>query len=108
MRILLSLLVLMEIIVLSSGLQAQDLKHYAVKRTPEPLVIDGKLNESAWGNADVTDNFVIYTDGSAPVFPTRAEMLWDDEYLYVAFIMTDRDVWGKMKTWKPGDFELVK
>ena len=30
-------------------------------------------------------------------------MIYDDEYLYIAFIMEDQDVWGKKISWYPGD-----
>ena len=91
-------------VIFNTGLAlSQQIREYTVKRTPGPVTIDGNLSEAGWKSAEETENFVIYTDGSSPVFPTRAKMLWDNEYLYIAFIMTDKDVWGKMTTWKPGD-----
>lgn len=83
--------------------QTPEIREYIVKRTSGPITIDGKLSESGWQDAADTKDFVIYTDGSAPIFPTKAKMLWDNDYLYVAFIMTDRDVWGKMTSWHTGD-----
>lgn len=80
-----------------------DLHTYKIRKARSALTIDGKLDDADWKKAKLTDTFVIYTDGSAPKFQTQAKMLWDDEYLYIAFIMNDEDVWAEMKTWQPGD-----
>ena len=85
------------------GAEARNIRAYLVKRSPEPMVIDGKLNEPGWQKAELTESFLIYTDSSKPEYATRAKMLWDDNYLYIAVIMTDRDVWASMTTWEPDD-----
>ncbi|MCE5250031.1 carbohydrate-binding family 9-like protein [bacterium] len=91
-------------IIVAAGMSyAQSIKEYTVKRAASPLQIDGKLTEPDWNTAPLTDRFVVYFDGSPTEFPTQAKMLWDDEYLYIAFIMTDKDVWGEMTSWSPGD-----
>ena len=82
---------------------SKTIREYTVKRTSNKIVIDGRLDEQSWRDAEFTEHFVIYTDGSKPKFPAQGKMLWDNNYLYVAFIMTDEDVWGKMTSWKPGD-----
>jgi hypothetical protein len=82
---------------------AQNINEYTVERTESPLQIDGKLNEPAWDKALLTGTFVIHSSGAPTMFPTQAKMLWDDQYLYIAFIMTDKDVWGEMTSWAPGD-----
>lgn len=87
---------------------SQTIREYTVKKAPGKIQIDGKLNEAGWLNAETTENFVIYTDGSSPKFKTSAKMLWDEQYLYVAFIMKDEDVWGKTTEWKVGDPCLCK
>jgi hypothetical protein len=48
--------------------------------------IDGKLDEPAWQHAPWTSDFVDIEGAAkpAPRFRTRAKMLWDDEFLYVA------------------------
>ena len=91
------------IVVGAFSLDAQELHSYVIKKTASPMVIDGRLTEPDWVKAPLTEKFVIYTDGSAPIFPTQAKMLWDDEYLYIAFIMTDEDVWSEMSSWTPSD-----
>ena len=83
--------------------EARNTNAYVVKRASGPLVIDGMLDESSWRDAELTENFLVYTDSSAPEYATQAKMLWDDNYLYIAVIMTDRDVWAEMTSWGPDD-----
>lgn len=75
------------------------LHEYTAKRAPGPVVIDGKLDDAGWRDAPLTEKFVIYTNGNPTVFPSQCKLLWDDTYLYIAFIMDDRDVWGTSTTW---------
>ncbi len=82
---------------------AGEMRRYTVKRTAEIINPDGILSEMSWTRASATDDFVIYSDGSKPVFPTSAKMLWDEHYLYIAFTMTDQDVWSEKTSWYPGD-----
>lgn len=79
--------------------QPPALHEYTVVKTPVGITIDGNLNEPGWESAPLTEPFVIYTNAAAPRFPTQARMLWDDTYLYIAFVMTDHDVWGKTKVY---------
>jgi hypothetical protein len=83
--------------------QSQTIREYTVKKAPGKIVIDGRLSEPGWRDAELTDPFVVYNTGGAPKFPSEAKMLWDNDYLYIAFIMTDEDVWGKTSQWKKGD-----
>ncbi|HEY64813.1 MAG TPA: hypothetical protein G4O02_09605 [Caldilineae bacterium] len=68
---------------------------YICRRAEEPIVIDGCLEESAWAKADVA-SLVRNHDGGPASFRTEAWLLWDDDYLYVAFACEDPDVWGTM------------
>jgi len=82
-------------IMLFAGIvPAQTILEYTVKRAVSPLEIDGRLDEADWEAAALTERFVFYVDGTAVVLNTRGKMLWDDQYLYVAFICEDPDVWG--------------
>jgi len=59
---------------------------YDCHRTATPIVIDGKLDDPAWQQAPWTSDF-IDIEGSAkptPRFRTRAKLLYDDKYLYIA------------------------
>jgi hypothetical protein len=82
--------------------QSQPIPDYTILKTPGKIVIDGKLNEPGWQNIQFTSPFVLHTDGSAPVYQTKAKMLWDKKYLYIAFVMDDPDVWAKTKVWTDG------
>lgn len=82
--------------------EAQTISQYTVKRTQGKMTINGKLSEPCWKTAPFTAPFVIYNTGAAPKLATRARMLWDDRYLYIAFSMDDTDVWAKTKVWKRG------
>ena len=61
------------------------------------IKIDGKLTESEWASAADTGPFVnVATGGAAPSNSVQgsAKILWDEQYLYVAFDVNDRDVRG--------------
>lgn len=103
MRILGRLGILALLTACSGMAQAQTINEYTVKRAPGKITIDGKLSEPGWKAAAFTQPFVVYNKGTAPKFPSKAKMLWDDKYLYIAFVMTDEDVWGVTSRWKKGD-----
>jgi hypothetical protein len=63
-----------------------------------PIDIDGRLDESAWNAAAWTSEFVDI-EGPAresPRFSTKAKMLWDSTYFYVAAEMEEPHVWGTL------------
>lgn len=62
----------------------------AARRTA-PIDIDGKLDETAWASAPVSDQFVqSYPKPNAPATdPTEVRVLYDDEALYVGVRMLD-------------------
>jgi len=66
-------------------------------RAVGPIVIDGKVDEPAWGNAEVVDDFRIPVTGARPKFPTKAMLLWDSENLYLAAFMVDNDITATRK-----------
>jgi len=66
---------------------------YRVLRTEGRITIDGVLNDRAWESARPL-KFQVHQTHEEPVSKTDARMLWDDEYLYVAFRADDKDVWG--------------
>ncbi len=88
-------------------------RHYVVYRAASALNVDGKLDEASWRAAPWTDLFVdIEGDRQpAPRFRTRAKMLWDDEYFYVAADLEEPDVWGTLTErdsviFRDNDFEI--
>jgi hypothetical protein len=74
-------------------------KKYICYHSDAPLIIDGNLNESAWNKTEWTDNFTDIEGSSKPIprFRTRAKMLWDDNYFYIATELEEPDIWGTLK-----------
>lgn len=74
-------------------------KKYICYTAGEPITIDGKLTESAWARAEWTDKFTDIEGSIRPVprFWTRAKMLWDDKYFYVAAEIQDPHIWATLK-----------
>ena len=70
--------------------------HYVAQRAAGPIDVDGRLDEPSWQHAVWTEVFVDIegTRKPDPRFKTRAKMLWDDEYFYVAAIMEEPHVWA--------------
>ena len=77
---------------------AQTPQQYACHRAGAPVAIDGRIDEAAWEKAPWTDWFVDIQGGSmpAPRLRTRAKMLWDDQYFYVAAELEEPDVWATL------------
>jgi hypothetical protein len=73
-------------------------KGYVCYRARSPVVIDGKLDDRAWQDAPWTDDFVDIEGDlkPRPRFRTRARMLWDDRYFYVAAELEEPHVWGTL------------
>ncbi len=69
-------------------------KSYDVHYTSTPIQIDGSLNDPAWKQAEWTTDFVDIEGSAKPVprFHTRAKMLWDDKYLYIAAELEEPNV----------------
>lgn len=88
-------------------------KGYVCYRADQPVVVDGKLDDAAWGNAPWTDDFVDIEGDRRPKprFRTRAKMLWDDAFFYVAAELEEPHVWGTLAThdaviFHDNDFEV--
>lgn len=83
-------------LAVTTSLVADDIQSYVCRKSPKPLIIDGKMTESAWRLAPWTPYFVDI-EGSAkpkPRHQTRAKMLWDDQYFYIAAEMEEPDLWA--------------
>ncbi|MSU23064.1 MAG: hypothetical protein EXS32_04490 [Opitutus sp.] len=71
---------------------------YVARHTSTPLTIDGQLDDPAWAAAPWTADFVDI-EGDAkpkPRFRTRAKLLWDDEFLYIAAELAEPHLWGTL------------
>jgi len=73
-------------------------KNHVCCRAIVPIVIDGKLDDPAWKAVEWTDDFVDIQGGVKPKprFQTRAKMLWDDDYLYIAAEIEEPHVWATL------------
>ncbi len=73
-------------------------REYECYRAGGPVEIDGRIDDAAWTQAPWTEPFVDI-EGAAkpkPRYQTRAKLLWDDEYLYIAVDMEEPHVWGTL------------
>ena len=73
-------------------------RQYVCYRAPAPLTVDGRLVERAWTAIPWSDAFVDIEGGTRPLprFRTRARMLWDDGFLYVAVELEEPDLWATL------------
>jgi hypothetical protein len=90
-------------------------RHYDAHRVegPTPVEVDGLLDEEAWRTAPWTDAFVDIRGGDFPEphHRTRAKLLWDDTYLYVAARLEEPDLWATLSLrdaiiYRDHDFEI--
>jgi ketosteroid isomerase-like protein len=71
---------------------------YVCYRAHPAPQIDGRLEDACWQGAPWTETFVDIEGDSQPrpSFQTRARLLWDDEYFYIAAEMEEPHVWGTL------------
>ncbi len=88
-------------------------RHYVCHRASAPIEIDGRLDDLAWAAAPWTAEFVDIrgVDRPRPRFATKAKMLWDDAYFYVAAQLEEPHVWGTLRehdeiVFYDNDFEI--
>lgn len=62
-----------------------EIASYTALRVNEPMVVDGKLDESAWQKATRSPRFVDILTGGATIHNTQAAVVWDQTNLYVAY-----------------------
>ena len=74
---------------------AEDPSAYTVFRAVAPIVIDGRVEESAWTETPAVGafQFAWWTEGKKE--QTTAKLLWDDEYLYALFVCEDAHIWAE-------------
>ena len=70
----------------------EGIPRYKALRASRPPVIDGKLDEEVWKTAPRSSAFVDLIHGTPTHFDTRASVLWDDEFLYVAYWIEEPNV----------------
>ncbi len=63
-----------------------------VKKSNNPIIIDGELNESQWKDANITGDFTARSPvfGGPSKFPTKVQVYYDDNAIYVGAQLIDR------------------
>lgn len=86
---------------------------YVAYRAEGPIAIDGRLDKPVWSRAPWTEYFgdIEGDKRPSPRWRTRAKMLWDDEYLYIAAELEEPDVWATLTEhdsviFQDNDFEV--
>jgi len=86
---------------------------YACARASAPPAVDGRLDDPAWALAPWTEDFVDIEAvlETQPRFRTRAKMLWDDTYFYVAAELQEPHLWATLRErdsiiFHDNDFEI--
>lgn len=77
-----------------SAAGSSEKKRLVAKRVKNGVVkIDGKLDEKEWNDAPSSGDFVRTMDAQPAEQKTSARVLWDDKFVYVAFVNEDKDIW---------------
>jgi len=71
-------------------------RNYVCYKTADSIVPDGIMNEASWKQVPWTDDFLDIEGPhmDKPLHRTRAKMLWDDEYLYIAAELEEPHLWA--------------
>ena len=64
----------------------------AAKKTTDKIVIDGKLDEQTWQQAQRLPIEFIHNTGTKTTAGGFGRMAWDDDSFYIAFELTDTDI----------------
>ncbi|MDO6739172.1 carbohydrate-binding family 9-like protein [Wenyingzhuangia sp. 2_MG-2023] len=74
-----------------SKLSLKERPLYKVHKANSELVIDGKLDDTAWEKAEArTFDYYYLTDKEEEKQKTTFRMLWDEKYLYVHYDLNDK------------------
>ncbi|MFA6103495.1 MAG: carbohydrate-binding family 9-like protein [Victivallaceae bacterium] len=73
----------------------EDYRWYKCCRAAGKITIDGKADEAAWKVVPWTRVFGDAFTGQAPRFSSKTKVLWDDDFLYIAFDFDDPNVWNE-------------
>lgn len=85
-------------LVQTTSAQADTAKaRYLARRRAGTIEIDGALGEDDWVKATPSSAFVNTMTGDAVEARTQAKMLWDDQFVYVAFEVQDNLVESRLK-----------
>ena len=86
---------------------------YVCRHATGPITVDGRLEEPDWQRASWTTDFVDIQGAAKPKprFRTRAKLLWDEDYLYIAAEIEEPHVWATLTQhdsviFRDNDFEV--
>lgn len=87
-------LALAAFVALALGCRGVPVAQYTCYKSLGDITIDGELNERSWAKAPGMGEFMLYDGVTASPSRTTAKMVWDDDFLYVAFWCDDRDIYA--------------
>ena len=58
---------------------------YTAQKITSSIVIDGDISKEVWQNANWSKRFVDLVSGQAGMYNTQTALLWNDDFLYIAF-----------------------
>lgn len=74
-----------------------ELPVYTIRRTPEPITIEGVLDEPVWSRLKPVGAFRRVLGDGLPRYATELKLCWDDDYLYLGFVAMDPNIWGNYR-----------
>lgn len=85
--------------------------HYTAYRVHEPIKVNGRLDEKAWGAVPHSSRFVDIITGKPAMYDTRVGVLWDEKNLYVAYWVEEPHVAATLTKynspiWQNNDVEV--
>ena len=89
----------------SSGQIIPSLDQIVAMRTEGTITVDGVLNESDWSKAEWL-TFALHPKKNDNT-TTKVKLLWDDEYLYAGFDVTDEHVETSEKDWNDNSVSII-
>ncbi len=69
-------------------------RQYVAYRTIDKIMVDGKLDESSWKNAEWTENHVhiLFEGYKKPNLDTRSKIVWDEKNIYFAGFLEEPNI----------------
>lgn len=70
-------------------------RQYVAYRTTGDIMVDGKLDEPTWLNADWTENHVhiVFKGYRNPSLSTRSKVVWDDDNIYFGGFLEEPNIY---------------
>lgn len=69
-----------------------DIPSLEIRRATSRPVIDGRLDDAAWANSQAVTFQFPWPNQTGAKQKTTARLLWDDQYLYIAYECEDADI----------------